>query len=50
MTKFARHHPAVPAPAHSIAEAARRQRRKFLRQAAAGLAGAAAAAPAIAQS
>ena len=37
------------APAISTAEAARRQRRRFLRQAAAGLAGAAAAAPAIAQ-
>jgi TRAP-type mannitol/chloroaromatic compound transport system substrate-binding protein len=39
----------VSAAAHSIAEAARRQRRRFLAQAAAGLAGSAVAAPAVAQ-
>jgi TRAP-type mannitol/chloroaromatic compound transport system substrate-binding protein len=39
----------VAVTAHSTAEVVRRQRRRFLRQAAAGVAGAAAAAPAIAQ-
>jgi TRAP-type mannitol/chloroaromatic compound transport system substrate-binding protein len=43
------HRRAAAPAAHSTAEAARRQRRKFLTQAAAGLVGAAAAAPAIAQ-
>ncbi|HEY8553105.1 MAG TPA: TRAP transporter substrate-binding protein [Burkholderiales bacterium] len=45
-----RHDAGATVPAHSIAELVRRRRRRFLRQAAAGLAGTAAVGPAIAQS